>query len=201
VGGLIDSARLFTAAQTTAKERRTIAEVTPYCTQLFPESDLLKEICKVSVQRNLLADLRHKNAGFTQDGLDDMAFEERKFMRLAKGYIFNTLFYIDEFRVLKFVAVRVIRSIRRFYAALSPAQKTAYGILGTPKFIYTLEYSRLWARVRQLKSSTPRRAMPRHAIPAPMPRHATQRTPRTHRTHATKTRKNSQKIRARKNSV
>ena len=167
MGGLIDSAKLFTAAQTTATERRTLAEVTPYCTFLFPDSIVLQGVCKVSVQRNLLADLRHKNKGFTQDGLDNMAFQEQKFMRLAKAYVFNTLFYIDEFKVLTKICfgARVIRSIRRFYAELSPAQKKAYGILGTPKFIYTLEYSRLWARVRHLKSSTPRRATPRHATP------------------------------------
>ena len=108
MGGLIDSAKLFTAAQTTATERRTLAEVTPYCTFLFPDSIELQGVCKVSVQRNLLADLRHKNDGFTQDGLDNMAFQEQKFMRLAKQYVFYTLLYIDELRVLKFVAVRAL---------------------------------------------------------------------------------------------
>ena len=55
-----------------------------------------------------MADLRRINVGFTQDGLDQMAWQERKFMRLAKQYVFYTLLYIDEFRVFKFVAVRAL---------------------------------------------------------------------------------------------
>ena len=56
---------------------------------LFPGDPVLQEVCRVSVQRNLLADLRGKTRGFTlKEWLDSFASEERKFIRLAKRYVF-----------------------------------------------------------------------------------------------------------------
>jgi hypothetical protein len=72
VAGLINDNKLFSSAKTSAKERRTLAEVTPYLAALDPQSGVLMGAAKLAVLRNQFADMRdrlERDRNFTKEDL------------------------------------------------------------------------------------------------------------------------------------
>ena len=120
--GLISDHRIFSSAKVSAKERRTLAEVTPYLCTLFPTDNILLAAAELSVLRSSFADFRDKlerERNFTDANLKELSVLEMKYVH---GH---SVFYDS-----------LPRDLQRRFGSSG----------GTPKVLNTLEYSRCFRR-------------------------------------------------------